>query len=312
MNIRTSSRGRPRRLGRRLLPTPLTLGGLVGAVGICFGVAMGPAEESTAVASPGEGALQTVQIPVPVRAVARGERLGQVEFTTVEWPKRSLTESYIQEVQSMREAVALSQLPPYLPIPSVAVAAEGTEANAVVNGIPLGMRAITVRVDAEAAVEGWARSGNNVDVILLRQGSDTTTGIDATVIAENVRILSAGRSTEPLAGQTSAPQAPATVTLLVTQEDALKVKTAQTVGKLTFSLRASGDEDPTLAVSVNQRDLLGAPRNALPRREVYRGRAVGPDGKTYLLGDDARWVRTLGEQASGGPVPQGESDADER
>lgn len=237
--------------------------------------------------------FDTVLIPTPTRAVARGEKLGDVPFTTVKWPKNRLSENYISEVESYREAIALSALPKYLPIPVASVSLEPIDSNAVVEGIPEGMRAITVRVDEESAVEGWARSGNYVDVILLRSSKDTAIGLEAKVIAENVKILSAERSTTPIAGSGTAPAAPKTVTLLTSQEDALKIKTAANVGKLTFALRGRGDQHPTLATAMNQRRLLGEAKTAKIAQENFRGYARGPDGKVYVLsGDDTRWLQT--------------------
>ncbi len=108
-------------------------------------------------------------------------------------------------------------------------------------------------------------------------------------IAENVRILSAGRSAEP-AGSAGAPRPPATVTLLVRQEEALKIKTAASIGKLAFSLRGIGDQQPTTARTLNQRELLGGQFTKLPLKERRKGFAKGPDGRTYVLATGEEWI----------------------
>jgi Flp pilus assembly protein CpaB len=239
-----------------------------------------------------------VLVPTPVRAVARGEKISEVQFAETKWPKSRVSSKYINNLENYKDAVALVSLPAHLPIPVSALQFSRTDENAVVDGIPEGMRAITVKVDAEAAVEGWARSGNYVDVIVLRASRDEESGIEAKVIAENVRILSAGQSAEPLSTKSQAPRAPQTVTLLVNQEDALKVKTASSLGKLAFSLRGSGDDSPTVATVMNQKTLLGGAKRSSPLKERYRGMAKGPDGKTYVLGGDSRWVRTLQAETS--------------
>ncbi len=217
--------------------------------------------------------------------------MGNLPFARTKWPKSSMTNAYITNEQDAASAVALTPLPAHLPVPIEAVSSAAGDSNAVVDGIPQGYRAITVRVDAESAVEGWARSGNYVDVIVLRQSSDREVGVEAKVIAERVKILSAGRSTEPLSGSSAAPSAPPTITLLVSQEDALKIKTAANVGKLTFSLRGTGDESPAIATAMNQKSLLGAARTIAPKAPRYVGTAKGPDGKAYVLAEDARWIR---------------------
>jgi pilus assembly protein CpaB len=240
----------------------------------------------------------SVLISVPSRALARGEQLSGVAFERVKWPKTKLSGGYIVDIAAYKEAYALSSIPALLPIPQSAVSTSPIDANAVVEAIPAGMRAITVKVDAESAVEGWARSGNSVDVILVRAARDPGVGLESLIIAENVKILSAGSSVVPVDSSKTAPKAPNTVTLLTSQEDALKIKTAANLGKLTFALRGAGDQLPAVATSVDQRRLLGAPPTAEPRREPFKGRAKGPDGKLYVLGRDAQWLKSAEESAA--------------
>ena len=147
-------------------------------------------------------------------------------------------------------------------------------------------------VDAESAVEGWARSGSFVDVILLRMTDNTRKGLEAKIIAENVKILSANRSTEPIGGSTTAPRAPTTVTILATQEDALTIKTAASIGKLTFALRGRDDQSPTLVTTMNQQRLLGQSRDVSNQVSSLKGFAKAPDGRVFVLGGDAKWIRS--------------------
>jgi Flp pilus assembly protein CpaB len=236
-----------------------------------------------------------VLVPTPLRPIAKGEKLGAVTFVRTKWQRSKLTMSYVEDVSQVAESVALVSLPANLPIPASAISIDRSVGNEVVDRIPAEMRAITVRVDAESAVEGWARPGDFVDVILLRSSAERDVGIEAKVIAENVKILSAGRSTEPLGGKESSARAPATVTILVDQQNALKVKAASNIGKLTFALRGTGDTTPTLAKRMDQKTLLGRARAYTPQKRSFVGRATGPDGKTYLLSEDARWVRESSE-----------------
>jgi len=233
----------------------------------------------------------TVSVPTPARQVARGEQLSRVEFATVKWPKSKLTGDYLLELETHKDSFAATTLPAHLPIPRSALSKSALDTNAVAEAIPFGMRAITVKVDAESAVEGWARSGNYIDVILVRTAKEA--GLESLVIAENVKILSAGASAQPLNSQENAPKAPNTVTLLVSQEDALRIKTAGNIGRLTFALRGNGDAQPTLTTSIDQRKLLGpAP---LPKKlPEYIGHATGPDGRTYVLAENSKWFRSSG------------------
>ncbi|MBL7662753.1 Flp pilus assembly protein CpaB [bacterium] len=237
----------------------------------------------------------TVVVPTPERPIARGEKLSDVKFSYTKWPKSKLTGDYVIDINSFGDAVALAQLPEYLPIPVSAVSKGAIDMNAVVEGIPEGMRAITVRVDAESAVEGWARSGNFVDVILIRGGND---GLEAKVIAENVRILSAERQAKPVNSGATAPEAPRTVTLLTTQEDALKIKASSNIGKLTFALRGEGDAEPTAITGLSQKNLLGEAPNTRAVSDLVKGYAKDSTGKVYLLNDKSRWLRAADAEKS--------------
>lgn len=295
---------RPKKLRRRNGSLYLLVGGSVLIALSFLVVTMSPnrvepkADPASRIPTKVAASHDSVLIPVPRRIVARGEQLGSVPFDMVKWPKGNLRGRYLQNISGYEEAVALVSLPDHLPISLDSVAHRGADSNAVVERIPKGLRAITVRVDAESAVEGWARSGSFVDVILIQKLQKDDLGLEAKIIAENVQILSAGRSTEPLTGQSSAPRAPATVTLLVSQDDALKIKLADGIGKLTFALRGGNDSAPALTVSTNQKAMLGAARTVIPKKVSYKGKATGPDGRVYLLGQDSNWIKTNQQRAA--------------
>jgi pilus assembly protein CpaB len=237
-----------------------------------------------------------VMLPTPSRNVAKGESLGDVSFTFVKWPKSRATNDYVRDLGSLRDGYAVTFLAKAAPIPQTAVSSNASDINQVIEGIPVGMRAITVKVDAESAVEGWAQSGNYVDVILVRSGGGSgegaaNGGFEGKVIAENIKILSAGRVAEPTKADKGAPKPPTTVTLLTTQEDALKIKMAVNMGKITFSLRGSRDQGRTSALTMDQRSMLGRERVAAATPEI-KGVAKGPDGRTYILGLERKWIES--------------------
>ncbi len=232
----------------------------------------------------------SIDIPAPGRPVARGERLSNVPIVRMKWPKSKVSLQYVSDIAEFKDAVARTTLPQMLPIPVSALSLTPIENNGVIEAIPQGMRAITVRVDAESAVEGWAQSGSFIDVILVRKpGGVDGDRLETKIIAENVRILSAGRSAEPSPADQTAPKTPSTVTLLTTQEDALKIKAAANLGKLTFALRGNGDQGPTTSLSLDERGLFGAAKLASPKLD-YLGMARGPDGQTYVLDQTSNWL----------------------
>lgn len=294
-------RRKPRRLRRRRSPALVVIcSSALLLAGAAF-LAARPSGSATAATEPPPLRIVTdddvVLIPTPARPVARGEKIGNVPLATIKWPKSKLTPEYVSDIAAYRDSSTLTPLPKLLPIPISALNAGGVDNNQVTEAIPSGMRAITVRVDAESAVEGWAQSGNYVDVLLVRASKEQEGMLETRLISENIKILSAGRSAEPSRNDQTAPKAPSTVTLLTSQDDALKIKTAANLGRLTFALRGIGDQLPTAATSLDQRSLLGSSKAIMSSKKAFRGLARSADGRTYVLDDDARWLESPGEQA---------------
>lgn len=235
--------------------------------------------------------FDTVQLPVPVRPVPPGTPLDKISFTQVAFPKHQIPAGAVTNLETLRGSVTIAALPARLPIFMENFSSTARLHNPVVEQIPAGMRAMTVRVDATSAVEGWAGSGSIVDVLLVSEGRTT-------VIAERVRVLSSERSTSPVDGA-SAPAVPSTVTLLVTQEQCLAINTAIPMGKIAFALRGFSDGDSWSITRYNSERLKGGPGNSNGRAAVTGYAAVkGADTESQFALTDGKWVRTR-------VVPQG-------
>ena len=114
----------------------------------------------------------SVQVDVPTRPLAKGQKISSVPFTKIEWPSTSDISQYYNVANDKGDFFTSQTFSAFSPIPKGALTKSSSDANAVVEGIPSGYRAITVRVDVESIVEGWAQAGNFVDVIVLRQSVD--------------------------------------------------------------------------------------------------------------------------------------------
>jgi len=227
--------------------------------------------------------FDTVAVPVPVAGVAAGTKVKAVRFRTVRYPKHQLPPGAIVDVTPHLEAVTMAPLPASLPLFEENLSRGGVS-NPVIERIPAGMRAMTIKVDATAAVEGWAGSGAIVDVLLVER--DRTA-----VVAEKVRILSAERSVSPVEGA-AAPSVPSTVTLLVTQEQCLAINTAIPRGRIAFALRSNEDEESWSSTLFTADRLKG---NALPsevRSSITGFAAVkGAAPRSFALAN-GRWIPT--------------------
>jgi len=123
--------------------------------------------------------------------------------------------------------------------------------------IPVGMRAVSVRVNDVASVTGFVLPGMRVDVLVTGRpvGSD---GDVTTTVLQNMLVLSAGTTLQPDArGQ--AIQAP-TVTLLATPQESELLTLAGNDGRIQFVLRNSSDNTIEVTNGKHMEELYGGMR----------------------------------------------------
>ena len=105
--------------------------------------------------------------------------------------------------------------------------------------IPVGMRAVTVRVNDVSGISGFVLPGMRVDILVTGQPPASNGTVTVTPL-QNMLVLSAGTSMQPDAkGQ--AIQA-ATVTLLATPEQAETLTLANNEGRIQLVLRNGSDQ----------------------------------------------------------------------
>lgn len=231
--------------------------------------------------------FNTIDIPVPQSPVPVGVAVSEVTFKIIAYPEHQVPQGALRSTKGYEQAVTLVSLPAGLPLfPENLSFAKGSS-NPVLDKIPPGMRAMTVRVDATSAVEGWAGSGSVVDVLLIEKDRSS-------VVAEKVTILSTERSVSPVDGL-NAPSVPTTATLLVTQDQCLAINTAQPLGKIAFALRGRSDEQVWNEKSFTS-EKLSERQFIVNGREKIAGIASVKEGKNVksfaLTGD--RWLPSEG------------------
>lgn len=228
-----------------------------------------------------------VKLPVPSHVVPAGKRIGDIQTKLVSFPRHQIPEGALREIGAFEDAVAVTALPAGLPFFAENLTLTNGPNNPVIERIPPGMRAMTVRVDATSSVEGWAAAGAVVDVLLIQD--DKTN-----VVAEKVKIISAERSVTPMAGG-EAPSIPSTVTLLVTQEQCLALNTAIPLGRIAFALRSNRDEESWASRSFSADRLRRGGISTDTELRISGYATVhdngGVDRKEFALSGD-KWIRT--------------------
>lgn len=105
--------------------------------------------------------------------------------------------------------------------------------------IPVGMRAVTVRVNDVAGVAGFVLPGMHVDVLVTGHPPNEN-GDMTTTCLQNILVLSAGQTMQPDARGQAMPSP--TVTLLATPEQAETLTLAGNDGRIQLVLRNSSDQ----------------------------------------------------------------------
>jgi pilus assembly protein CpaB len=227
--------------------------------------------------------FNVVEVPVPDRPVGAGVTMRDVPIRLEKFPEHQLPQGVVRDAGRVRDAVTLVALPGGLPILDVNLGSPDEASNPLVGRIPPGMRAMTVRVDATSAVEGWARSGSVVDVLLVEKNKTT-------VVAEQVKIISTERSLSAAVSLDTSAAIPSTVTLLVTQEQCLAINTAVAVGKIAFALRSSADADKWRDSDFDANDLSGSSGKKAPAKvEGVISFGAGSNKRNYAL-VDGKWL----------------------
>lgn len=238
---------------------------------------MAPADAATRIVAE----YDTIKLPVPVDKVPVGTKVSEIKFELVAYPRHQVPEGAVLSVNEVFGMTTTAPLPAGLPLYQRNFS-DTYWRNPVLERIPVGMRAITIRVDATSAVEGWAGSGSIVDVLLVDD-------IATLVIAERVKVLSAERSVAPVDGS-GLPTVPTTVTLLVTQEQALAINTAVPRGKIAFALRGQEDEQHWRDRTFSAGRLHSSEVDQDPI--VVKGYVVVKDQSKRFALTDGHWVAT--------------------
>lgn len=139
--------------------------------------------------------------------------------------------------------------------------------------IPVGMRAVTVRVNDVSGAAGFVLAGLHVDVLVTGHPPNGESNMTTTVL-QNVLVLSAGQAMQPDAR--GSPVSVSTVTLLVTPGDAETLTLAGGEGRIQLVLRNSSDEAVEKTAGRYVAELYGAAKRPAPEKPAPRPVAPRP------------------------------------
>ena len=121
--------------------------------------------------------------------------------------------------------------------------------------IPPGMRAVTINLDARAGVAGHVRPFSRVDVLCTYEQKGMK---EIGVVVPYAKVFSVNGDTSLNNQSSNSAKDASSVTLVVKEEDALKIELARTVGALSLNLVGNTTEIPSYkqAFSLTQKNLF--------------------------------------------------------
>ena len=232
----------------------LALGcGLVASIGISQYMKAKPEENNAP-------EVDRSMVVVVAQEVPKGGRVEQEMLTLKKWPAEVVPQGAISDPEQVLGRVARQRLFPGELIMDVKLAEEGK-----ILDFPKGMRLVTIKVDYWSVISGFVQPDDRVDVVMIYNGQNTSTTIGKNII-ENVVVWAVDQEVER---ELEKPNAMALkgVTLLVTPDQAVKLKLAEQKGPLSLSLRSFDDHETGQTESWVYDDLLREPSEAGPKSD---------------------------------------------
>jgi len=202
-------------------------------------------------------APEMAEVLVPRASIEQGTQITEEQFKRVALPRESIPNNSVQTFEEVKNMYARGMIVSGQPI-SRDLVTNIRPTNKITTSIPVGYRAVSIRVDDRSSIEGWARAGSRVDVTWTSSVNGKQTLV---VIVENARILSAERVSENTQAEFANVAIPSTATLLVTEGDANKIRLASTVGSMSLLLRGDNDNTSVGRANTTTVDDLSGSRN---------------------------------------------------
>ncbi len=199
-------------------------------------------------------------VVVTARPLGVGVMVKPADIKVVKMAASAFPKGAFSKVEDVLDRPVISNMLLEEPVLEGRLAAKGSGLG-LAPTIPVGMRAVTVRVNDVASVAGFVLPGMRVDVLVTGR-PPTSDGDMTTTALQNMLVLSAGTTIQADArGQ--AIQAP-TVTLLATPQQSETLTLAGNEGRLQLVLRNSSDQTVEQTTGRYISELYGAPRKVTP------------------------------------------------
>lgn len=182
----------------------------------------------------------------------------------VDWPKDSVPQGVFFRVEDLfgpankQVRTVIRTIEPGELLLKTKISGFGEEVS-VAAQVASGMRAFTIPIDAVRGVAGFVSAGDHVDILLTRTINREPT---TSVILQDVLVIATDQRTDK---ENNRARLAKTATVEVDPSQAAKLTLAQSVGKLTLTLRGMDEAESTEVAPVRLQDLPAQPVPVRPR-----------------------------------------------
>jgi len=208
-------------------------------------------------------------VVVAAKAMPLGALVGPNDVKVAAWPTKYPVAGSFATVEEVAGRGLLAPVLENEPITMAKLAPKESGAG-LAPTIPVGMRAVSIRVNEVIGVAGFVVPGARVDVVATVPAGEST--ITRTVVS-NLQVLASGTRIDQEEAKDGKAIPATVVTLLTTPEDAEKVTLASNEGQILLVLRNPIDVAPTNTPGVRLTGLIGPPAPP-PVETTYKGRRM--------------------------------------
>jgi pilus assembly protein CpaB len=218
-----------------------------------------------------EGAVTPVV--VAKAAMPKGAVLQADQLHVVDWPARSVPAEVLTSLDGLAGRMLRENLLAGEPLLDSKLWPSGSKGN-LLDAIPIGQRAMTVRIQDLSGLSPDDLTGASVDVLLSAR--DAQGQPFSKLVLEGAQVLAVPSNTR--SGSREGLVTIQAVTLLLSPTDAQRLDLARSLGVLSLSLRRHGDAFEAGLPALPKAQLLGAPTAAVANTAPTRpsGRQATP------------------------------------
>ena len=192
-------------------------------------------------------------VVVAAKALDIGTTVKAEDVKVVKIPSTAVPKGAFSKPEDVVDRPVMSQILVEEPVVDGRLAQRGSGAG-LAPIIPVGMRAVTLRVNDVVGVAGFVLPGMRVDVLITGDPPGTSQRITRTVL-QNILVLSAGKNIQVDA--TGKPVDAPSVTVLASPAQAEVLTLAGNTGRIQLVLRNGGDQNIEKTAGTNLSSLYG-------------------------------------------------------